>query len=125
MGEHTEAFTVDGYWGDIKEICLKHIRGFGYKLVSEQGKLLHFEKGNLRRNVFTFSFEEAYKQVFIAVVGEEDAPVTSVSVSFSLPFLTLRKGDVTYIRSFVRALKEYIIVTLGYGHGPQRPRRQL
>ena len=122
MGEHSEAFTVDGYWGDIKEICLKHLRGFGYRLVSDQGKVMQFQKGRLRKNLFTFSFEEAYKQVFISIVGEEDAPVTTVSVSFSLPFLTLRKGDVTNIRSFVRALREYIIVTLGYGRVPSRSR---
>ena len=120
MGEHTEAFTVDGYWGDIKEICLKHLKGFGYKIVSDQGKLVQFKKGNLRKNVFTFSFEEAYKEVFLSIVGEEDAPVTTVSVSFSLPFLTLRKGDITNIRTFVKALREYIIVTLGYGRGPPK-----
>jgi hypothetical protein len=44
-------------------------------------------------------------------------------VSFSLPFLTLRKGDITNIRTFVKALREYIIVTLGYGRGPSKPRR--
>lgn len=123
MGEHTETFTVDGYWGDIREICLKHLRGFGYRLVKEQGKLLQFEKGSLRRNIFTFSFEEAYKQVFISIVGEEDAPVTTVSVSFSLPFLTLRKGDIQSVRTFIRALKDFIIVTMGYGRTQSRPRR--
>lgn len=123
MGDHTETFTVDGYWGDIREICIKHLRGFGYKLVKEEGKLLQFEKGSLRKNIFTFSFEEAYKQVFVSIVGEEDAPVTTVSVNFSLPFLTLRRGDLQNIRAFVKALREYIIVTLGYGRGPPRVRR--
>ena len=123
MGEYSETFTVDGYWGDIKEICLKHLKGFGYKLVSAEGKLLHFQKGSLRRNVFTFSFEEAYKQVFVSIVGEEDTPVTTVSISFSLPFLTLRKGDLITVRTFVKALREYIIVTLGYGRGLPTPRR--
>lgn len=123
MGDHTETFTLDGYWGDIREICIKHLRGFGYKLVKEEGKLLQFEKGSLRKNIFTFSFEEAYKQVFVSIVGEEDAPVTTVSVNFSLPFLTLRRGDLQNIRAFVKALREYIIVTLGYGRGPPRVRR--
>lgn len=123
MGEHTEVFTVDGYWGDIKEICLKQLRGFGYKLVSDEGKLVQFKKGKLRKNLFTFSFEEAYKEVFVSIVGEEDTPVTTISLSFSLPFLTLRKGDIANIRTFVKALREYIIVTLGYGRGPPKPRR--
>lgn len=123
MGEHTETFTIDGYWGDIKEICLKHLRGFGYRLTKDQGKFLAFERGNLRKNIFTFSFEEAYKQVFISMVGEEDAPVTTVSLNFSLPFLTLRKGDIQNIRTFIRALREYIVVTLGYGRTPSKSRR--
>jgi hypothetical protein len=123
MGEHTEAFTIDGYWGDIKEICLKHLKGFGYKLVKDDGHLFQFQKGNLRKNLFTFSFEDAYKEVFISVVGEEDTPVTTVSLSFSLPFLTLRKGDISNIRTFTKALRDYIIVTLGYGRGPAKARR--
>jgi hypothetical protein len=123
MGEHTESFTVDGYWGDIREICIKHLRGFGYRLAKEQGKLLMFEKGSLRRNIYTFSFEEAYKQVFISIVGEEDAPVTTISVNFTLPFLTLRRGDLQNVRTFIKALKEFIIVTMGYDRAQSRPRR--
>lgn len=124
MGEHTETFTVDGYWGDVSEICVKYLKGFGYRMVKEQGgKLLQFEKGSLRRNIFTFSFEEAYKQVYISIVGEEDAPVTTVSISFSLPFLRLRREDTQTIRTAVKALKEYIIVTLGYSQPRPRPRR--
>lgn len=57
------------------------------------------------------------------MVGEEDTPVTTVSVSFSLPFLTLRKGDIQNIRTFIRALREYVIVTLGYGRTPSKSRR--
>lgn len=34
--------------GDVKEICLKHLRGFGYRIVKDQGKFLQFERGNLR-----------------------------------------------------------------------------
>ncbi|MDV3244443.1 MAG: hypothetical protein LYZ66_04615 [Nitrososphaerales archaeon] len=123
MGEHTETFTVDGYWGDIREICIKHLKGFGYRLLKEEGKALQFERGSLRKNLFTFSFEDAYKQVYVAIVGEEDTPVATVSVSFSLPFLTLRKGDIQNIRTFVRALKEFIIVTLGYGRTTSKLRR--
>lgn len=123
MGEHTETFTMDGYWGDIKEICIRHLRGFGYRLLKEQGKFLQFERGNLRKNIFTFSFEEAYKQVFISLVGEEDAPVTTVAVSFSLPFLTLRKGDIQNVKSFIRALREFIMVTLGYGRTTPKQKR--
>ena len=122
MGEHTETFTLDGYWGDIREICIRHLKGFGYKLAREEGKFLVFEKGSLRRNLFTFSFEDAYKQVFISIVGEEDTPVSTVSVSFSLPFLQLRKGDVATVKSFIRALREFIIVTLGYGKTRVRAR---
>lgn len=123
MGELTETFTVDGYWGDIKEICVRHLKGFGYKLTKEEGKLLVFEKGNIRKNVFTFSFDQAYKQVFVSIVGEEDTPVTTLSVSFMLPFLALTKGDLLSLRSFIKALRDFIIVTVGYGGSAPRPRR--
>lgn len=123
MGELTETFTVDGYWGDIKEICVRHLKGFGYKLPKDEGKFLVFEKGNIRKNLFTFSFDQAYKQVFVSIVGEEDTPVTTVSISFVLPFLTLTKGDLTSLRSFIKALREYVIVTVGYGGNAPRPRR--
>ena len=114
MGEHSESFTVDGYWGEIKEIIVKHLRGFGYKLMKDEGKFLVFERGNLRKNVFTFSFDSAYKQIVVSIVGEEDAPVTTVSIYFSLPFLKLTRGDLSTIRSFIRALRDFIIVTVGY-----------
>lgn len=120
MGEHTETFTLDGYWGDVREICIRHLKGFGYKLTKEDGKFLVFEKGNLKKNFFTFSFDTAYKQIFISTVGEEDTPVTTVSVSFSLPFLQLRRGDLSTIKSFIRALRDYIVVTIGYGAAASR-----
>jgi VCBS repeat-containing protein len=123
LGEHTETFTVDGYWGDIKEICVRHLKGFGYKLTKEEGKILVFEKGSLRKNLFTFSFDTAYKQVIVSIVGEEDTPVTTVSVNFSLPFLQLRRADLAAVRSFIKALKEYIIVTVGYGGTAGRVKR--
>jgi len=123
MGEHTETFTVDGYWGDIREICVRHLKGFGYKLAREEGKFLVFEKGNLRKNLFTFSFDSAYKQVFVSIVGEEDTPVTTISISFVLPFLTLSKSDLTSVRSFIKALKDFIIVTVGYGEAGPKHRR--
>jgi len=124
MGEYTETFTLDGYWGDIREICVRHLKGFGYKLLKEEGRYLQFEKGSLRKNLFTFSFEEAYKQVFLSIVGDEDTPVTTVSLSFSLPFLQLRKGDLQNIRTFVKALKDFIIVTLGYDRAAPRAGRR-
>jgi VCBS repeat-containing protein len=123
LGEHSETFTVDGYWADIKEIIIKHIKGFGYKLAKEEGKFLVFEKGSLRKNLFTFSFDSAYKQVVVSIVGEEDAPVTTVSIYFSLPFLKVTREDLTTIRSFIRALRDFIIVTVGYSGTRARMKR--
>lgn len=114
MGEFTESFTVDADAKTVEEICYRYFTGFGYRLIRHDGNVTIFEKGALRRNIYTFSFEEAYKQVIVSIVGDPEAPVSTVSVSFSLPYLRLRKDDVSAIKSIITAFKERISISTGY-----------
>lgn len=114
MGEYSETFTVDGFASEVREICLRYMRGFGYRVAREKNGAVILEKGSLRKNFFTFSFDEAYKQVVLAIVGSDSAPVCTVSVSFSLPFLSLRRTDISAIRSTVKSLKEFVVITLSH-----------
>ena len=114
MGEHSETFTLDVERRRVKELVTKQFSGFGYRLSKEQGWIFVFEKGSLRKNIYTTSFDSAYKEVIVSLVGEEDVPVTTVSISFSLPFLVLRKNDMLAINNIVKALKDYIVITTGY-----------
>ena len=114
MAEHLETFTIDAKREDVRELCVKYLTGFRYKYMREEDQSLHFEKGSKRKNFYTFSFEEAYKKVKLSVVGSDNVPVTTVSVLFTLPFLRLRKDEIDGIRSFTRALREFILITVGY-----------
>lgn len=112
-GEHSETFTLDVRRRTVRDLVTRHLSGFGYRLTKEQGWILVFEKGSLRKNVYATSFDSAYKQVIVSIVGEESFPVTAVSIPFSLPFLTQRKNDVLAIKNVTKALKDYVI-TAGY-----------
>jgi hypothetical protein len=114
MGEYAESFTVDADTKTAEEISRRYFTGFGFKVLREEGNTVIFEKGSLRRNIYTFSFEEAYKQAVVSIVGDPEAPVSTVSVSFSLPYLRLRKNDVSAIKSMIKALRERISITTGY-----------
>ncbi|MDG7010855.1 MAG: hypothetical protein JRN57_01920 [Nitrososphaerota archaeon] len=123
MGEHSETFTLDVERRRVKELVTKHFSGFGYRLSKEQSWILVFEKGSLRKNIYTTSFDSAYKQVIVSLVGEESVPVTTVSISFSLPFLVLRKNDMLAVNNIVKALKDYIVITTGYAEETEVRRR--
>ena len=123
MGEHSETFTLDVERRKIKELISKQLSGFGYRLTKEQGWILIFEKGSLRKNIYTTSFDSAYKQVIVSIVGEEDVPVTTISISFSLPFLVLRKNDMLAINNITKALKDYIVISTGYSEQTEATRR--
>ncbi len=125
MGEHSESFTLDVGRKKVKDLVVKHFSGFGYKLAKEQGWIVVFEKGSLRKNIYTTSFDSAYKQVIASFVGEEDVPVTTVSLSFSLPFLVLRKNDMLAINNITKALKDYIVISTGYSEVTEPARRPL
>lgn len=125
VGEHSESFTLDVGRKKVKELVTKHFSGFGYKVTRDQGWIIVFEKGSLRKNIYTTSFDSAYKQVIVSVVGEEEVPVTTVSISFSLPFLVLRKNDMLSINNIVKALKDYIVITTGYSEVTESARRPL
>jgi len=114
MAEHLETFTIDARRADVRDLCVKYLTGFKYKFLKEDDQSLIFEKGSKRRNIFTFSFDEAYKKVKLSVVGSDKIPVTTVSVLFSLPFLRLRRDEIDGIRSLTKALHEFIIITVGY-----------
>lgn len=125
MGEHSETFTIDVERKRVKDLVTKHFSGFGYRVAREQGRIVVFEKGALRKNIYTTSFDSAYKQVIVSIVGEEDVPVTTVSISFSLPFLVLRKNDMLSINEIVKALKDYIVISTGYSEVTESARRPL
>ncbi|MDA4115547.1 MAG: hypothetical protein OK442_03195 [Thaumarchaeota archaeon] len=114
MAEHLETFTIDVRRSEVKELCIKYLTGFKYKFMQEEDQSLVFEKGSKRKNVYTFSFEEAYKRIRLSVVGSDKVPVTTVSVLFTLPFLRLRKDEIEGIRSMTKALHEFILITVGY-----------
>jgi hypothetical protein len=114
MGEYAESFTVDSDSKTVEEICHRYFIGFGFRVLREEGNTTIFEKGALRKNIYTFSFEEAYKQVVVSIVGDPEAPVSTVSVSFSLPYLRLRKNDISAIKSMINAFKERISISTGY-----------
>jgi hypothetical protein len=113
VGEHSEAFAPGAGRKGVRDLVARHFAKFGYRLTREQGWILVFEKGSLRKNVYATSFDSAYKQVIVSIVGEESFPVTAVSIPFSLPFLTQRKNDVLAIKNVTKALKDYVI-TAGY-----------
>jgi hypothetical protein len=123
VGEHSETFTLDVERGKVRDLVVKHFSGFGYRLTKEHGWIFVFEKGSLRKNIYTTSFDSAYKQVIVSLVGEEDVPVTTVSISFSLPFMVLRKNDMLAINNIVKALKDYIIISTGYSEQAETTRR--
>jgi hypothetical protein len=125
VGEHSETFTLDIERKKVRDLVAKHFGGFGYRLSKEQGWILIFEKGSLRKNIYTTSFESAYKQVIISIVGEDNSPVCTISISFSLPFLVLRKNDMLAINAFTKALKDYIVISTGYSEVTESARRPL
>ena len=125
MGEHSETFTLDVERKKVKDLIVRHLTGFGYRLSKEQGWILVFERGSLRKNIYTTSFDSAYKQVIVSLVGDESVPVTTVSISFSLPFLILRKNDMLAINNLTKALKDYIVISTGYTEVAEGARRPL
>ena len=114
MAEHLETFTIDAKRGDVRDLCVKYLTGFKYRFLREEDQSLLFEKGSKRKNIYTFSFEEAYKKVKLSVVGSDKVPVTTVSILFTLPFLRMRKDEIEGIRSLTKALHEFILFTVGY-----------
>lgn len=114
MAEHLETFTVDATRSDVRDLCVKYLTGFKYRLLNEEDQALVFEKGSKRKNFYTFSFEEAYKRVKLSVVGSDKIPVTTVSVLFTLPFLRMRREEIEGIRALTRSLHEFITITIGY-----------
>lgn len=114
MAEHLETFTIDAKRSDVRDLCVKYLTGFKYKLVREEDRTLLFEKGSKMKNFYTFSFEEAYKRVRLSVVGSDSVPVSTVSILFSLPFLRMRDDEIDGIRSLTKALHEFILITVGY-----------
>jgi hypothetical protein len=121
LGDYSEAFTVDGNYRAVYDLCLRYWQGLGYRLKDQvEHSFLAFDRGRLRKNLYTFSFEEAYKQVFISLVRGPGVPVTTVHICFSLPWLALRKNDIRTIRSMIKAFKEHIEVALGYQVQPSR-----
>jgi hypothetical protein len=114
MGEYNESFTIDANSHEVRDLCIKYLTGFRYKLAKEQNNLLTFEKGSKSKNLYTFSFEEAYKQVALLIVGNGGTPVTTVSVSFTLPFLHLKKEEIEGMKSMIQSLKRFILISVGY-----------
>jgi hypothetical protein len=114
MAEHLETFTIDARRSDVRDLCVKYLTGFKYKLLREEDQSLHFEKGSKRKNFYTFSFEEAYKKVKLSVVGSDKVPVTTVSMVFTLPYLRMRKDEIDGIRSLTKSLQEFVLITVGY-----------
>ncbi|MGH9920779.1 MAG: hypothetical protein ACRD6W_18160 [Nitrososphaerales archaeon] len=114
MAEHLETFTIDARRSEVRDLCIKYLTGFKYKLMREEDQSLLFEKGSKRKNVYTFSFEEAYKRIKLSVVGSDKVPVTTVHVLFTLPFLRMRNDEIEGIRSMTKALHEFILITVGY-----------
>jgi hypothetical protein len=114
MAEHLETFTIDARRTEVKDLCVKYLTGFKYNFLREEDQSLVFEKGSKRKNLYTFSFEEAYKRVRLSVVGSDKVPVTTVSVLFTLPFLRMRMDEIEGIRSMTKALHEFILITVGY-----------
>ncbi len=114
MAEHLETFTIDARRSDVRDLCVKYLTGFKYKFIGEEDQSLLFEKGSKRKNVYTFSFDDAYKKVKLSVVGSDKVPVTTVCVLFTLPFLRMRRDEIDGIRSLTKALHEFILITVGY-----------
>jgi hypothetical protein len=114
VAEHHESFTIDARRNEVQDLCIKYLTGFNFKLLDGENQRLTFEKGDKRKNLYTFSLEEAYKQVVLSIVGNERIPVTTVSVLFRLPFLRLKKEDIEGIKSMTNALKEFILISVGY-----------
>ena len=125
MGETSETFTLDVERERVKELIRKQLGGFGYRVSKEQGWIMVFEKGSLRKNIYTTSFDSAYKQVIVSIVGEESVPVSTVSISFSLPFLMLRRNDMLAINKITKALKDYIVISTGYSDTTESARRPI
>ena len=117
MAEHLETFTIDARRSDVRDLCVRYLTGFRYKFLREDDQSLFFEKGSMRKNIYTFSFEDAYKKVKLSVVGSDKVPVTTVSVLFTLPFLRMRRDEIEGIRSLTKALHEFILITVGYQAG--------
>jgi len=114
VAEHLETFTIDAKKSDVRELSIKYLTGFNYRFSSDEDQSLVFEMGSKRKNVYTTSFEEAYKKVRVSLVGNENAPVTTVSVLFKLPLLRLKKDEIEGIRSLTKALREFILISVGY-----------
>ncbi len=114
VAEHLETFTIDARKSDVRELSIKYLTGFRYRFLRDEDQSLIFETGSKRKNFYTTSFEEAYKKVRLSLVGNDRAPVTTVSVLFKLPYLRLRKDEVEGIRSLTKALREFILISVGY-----------
>jgi hypothetical protein len=114
VAEHYESFTIDARRNEVRDLCVKYLTGFKFKLLDGGDQSLTFEKGEKKKNIYTFSFDQAYKQVILTIVGNERIPVTTVSVLFRLPYLRLRKEEVEGIKSMTNAMKEFILISVGY-----------
>ena len=114
MAEHNESFTIDARRNEVRDLCVKYLTGFKFKLLDGEDHSLTFEKGDKRKNFYTFSFDRAYKQVVLSIVGNERIPVTTVSMLFRIPFLRLGKEEIEGIKSMTNALKELILISVGY-----------
>lgn len=52
-GERSESFTLDVGKKAVRDLVARHFSGFCYRLTKEQGRILVFEKGSLKKDVYT------------------------------------------------------------------------
>ncbi len=117
MGEYSKTVIINGdpqlilirsknYWIDNK-----------YEVVEESFTrkttyFLAFTRGKPSRNLYGFSLERAYSQLFIKMVADKSANVCSIEVFINFPWLLLSRSDIKSIESKVETFLTWITISV-------------
>lgn len=117
MGEYSKTVIINGnpeliivrskkYWLDNK-----------YQMVEESFSrkttyFLAFTKGKPSRNLYGFSLERAYRQLFIKMVTDKSANVCSIEVFINFPWLILSKNDLKSIESKIETFLTWVTISV-------------
>lgn len=117
MGEYSKTVIINGnpelilvrskkYWIDNK-----------YEMVEESFSrkttyFLAFNKGKPSRNLYGFSLERAYRQLFIKMVTDKSANVCSIEVFINFPWLILSKNDLKSIESKIETFLNWVTISV-------------
>lgn len=115
MGEYVQAFTIRQSHTAIARVAEEYWKNLGYSLRERSDTYLVLEHGDRMKNLYSFSLEKVFKELSILLVPGKGAPVTTLKVHLSVPWVRLSRTDVRVIESLVESFREHLKVTARYG----------